>query len=255
MTAAALLVALTTWAAQVNYRLIDRDRAYGAQCWDLAADYAERVVGCPLAYFWTLYDEDSPDHTLVSSMWLYWPVHPGIVDYFERLDRYATIQAGDVLIWARSRAYPASHIAVALAPANGGTVLCMTQNPGASRMEDLTLDGLLGVLRPYTTPDPLPVIPEEDPVTTIYVRATGNSSPLPDGKPARIWAGNDRRYDGTLYSDLWAVDTSTGTARRLTMSEKKAIEGAYAAIDRPIPVADLTGNEVEILVHGPKGKR
>lgn len=143
---------LDTWAATVEWQLIDRDAAYGAQCWDLAADYAERVVGCPLADFWTLWDESSPDHTLVSSMWLYWPVKPGITAYFARYGRTEPIRAGDVLIWARSPGFPASHITVALedAPAGAASVLCMTQNPGPAHRARLTTSGLLGLLRPLT---------------------------------------------------------------------------------------------------------
>jgi hypothetical protein len=139
---------LEQWRQQVNGRLIDRDRAYGAQCWDLAADYAERVAGCPIGDFWTLWDEGNPDHTLVSSMWLHWPVKPGIVHHFQRLSRFDAIQAGDVLIWARSPLYRDSHIAVALAPESGGRVWCVTQNPGATHNEALPVAGLLGILRP-----------------------------------------------------------------------------------------------------------
>ena len=254
MTPAELDAALTAWQASVNWRLIDRDAAYGAQCWDLVADFAERVVGCPTTDFWTLYDESSPDHTLVSSMWLYWPVKPGVTAYFARLDRHATIQRGDVLIWARSRPYPDSHIAVSLAAAANGAVLCMTQNPGAARAEHLTLDGLLGILRPITT-TPHPPIPEDDSMDTLYTRPTSNSTPIDGPTSARVWSGDEREFDGTKYSGTWAIDASTGTARRLTMAEWLIVQKAYAARGIPIPLAEVNGNAVEVLLHGPKGKR
>lgn len=145
------MTTLDAWGADVNGREIDRDGAYGAQCWDLVADYAERVVGCPVADFWTLWAPGTLDHTLVSSMWLYWPVKPSIVHYFVPVSRHEPIQYGDVLIWARSSAFPASHIAVATGPAVGGLVPCWTQNPGPAQHALLTTQGLLGILRPITS--------------------------------------------------------------------------------------------------------
>lgn len=157
------MTTIDAWVADVDWRLIDRDYAYGAQCWDLAADYAERVVGCPITDFWTLWNPANPDHTLVSSIWLYWPVKPGIVNHFTRLSRHDAIQKGDVLIWARSPNYPASHIAVALdSPTKGGYVLCMTQNPAAAHAEYLPLGGLLGILRPINPAEEDDMFTDED---------------------------------------------------------------------------------------------
>lgn len=98
---------------------------------------------------------------------------------------------------------------------------------------------------------------EEEPMNTIYARPTTNSSPLNSGDPtsARVWAGDNRKYDGIDYSGVWAIDTSTGEARRMTVAEWKIVEAAYAAADRKIPLATPSGNELEILVHVPKGRK
>lgn len=143
---------LAAWQQRVAWRLIDRDRAYGAQCWDLSADWAEAVAGIDPVDFWTS-PAPGPDQYAASSMWLYYPTHPVIGAKLARVGRHEIILPGDILVWARSAAYPGSHTAVALErtdPATG-SVYCMTQNPGAARPERLTLAGYLGALRPRTT--------------------------------------------------------------------------------------------------------
>ena len=141
---------LDAWGRSVDGQLIDRDGSAGAQCWDLWADYAERAVGVPIGWTYTVNRPSHPDHYLASSMWLFFPT-PRVGDlakYFVRLGRDAVAQAGDVAVWARSSAYLASHIAVATGPAVGGMLPCWTQNPGATKHEWLTTAGLLGYLRP-----------------------------------------------------------------------------------------------------------
>lgn len=171
---------LDAWGRTVDGRSIDRDGSAGAQCWDLWADYAERAVGVPIAWTYTLAKPGHPDHYLASSMWLFFPT-PRTGDlskHFVRLGRDATAQAGDVAVWARSKAYPDSHIAVATGPAADGMLPCWTQNPGASRHARLTTAGLLGYLRPkalITPPTekpgntPAPPI-EEDDMNYIWIK-------------------------------------------------------------------------------------
>jgi hypothetical protein len=254
MTPDQLDAKLTAWAERVLWRLIDRDRAYGAQCWDLSADWAEAACGIDPRDFWTLNNPASPDHTLASSLWLHYPTHPAIAERLERVGRTAEILPGDILVWARSAAYPLSHTAVALErtdPATGW-VRCMTQNPGAAHPATLTLAGYLGALRPITTtPEPAPD-PQEEPMSTLYARATANSSPLKAGDAAssRIWAGDDRKIGGVTYSAVWAI-TEDGVCRRLTAAEWRIVQGAYKTAGRPVPLAQVHGNDLETMIYGP----
>lgn len=109
---------------------------------------------------------------------------------------------------------------------------------------------------PPAPPTPAP-LPEEELMTVIYARPTGNSSPIKtgDATSARIWAGDNRKFEGIDYSGVWAIDTTTGEGRRLTMAELVIVKGAYAAADRPMPLATPTGNELEVLLYGPRGRR
>ncbi|MCW2287049.1 hypothetical protein EDF60_1700 [Leucobacter luti] len=141
---------LDAWGRSVDGQLIDRDGSAGAQCWDLWADYAERAVGVPIGWTYTVNRPGHPDHFLASSMFLFFPT-PRVGDlsqYFVRVGRHEPAQAGDVAVWARSWSYPDTHIAVATGPAVDGMLPCWTQNPGATRHESLTTAGLLGYLRP-----------------------------------------------------------------------------------------------------------
>ncbi|QYM76180.1 hypothetical protein [Leucobacter luti] len=141
---------LEAWGRSVDGQLIDRDGSAGAQCSDLWADYAERAVGVPIGWTYTVNRPGHPDHFLASSMFLFFPT-PRVGDlsqYFVQVGRHEPAQAGDVAVWARSWSYPATHIAIATGPAVDGMLPCWTQNPGATRHESLTTAGLLGYLRP-----------------------------------------------------------------------------------------------------------
>ena len=177
---------LDAWGRSVDGQLIDRDGSAGAQCWDLWADYAERAVGVPIGWTYTVNRPSHPDHYLASSMWLFFPT-PRVGDlakYFVRLGRDAVAQAGDVAVWARSSAYLASHIAVATGPAVGGMLPCWTQNPGATKHAWLTTAGLLGYLRPIAlmgTPPTITTESEEDDDMPDSMFATV------DGVPSWCW--------------------------------------------------------------------
>lgn len=253
VTLGELVTKLAMWEGRVLWQLVDRDRAYGAQCWDLAADWAETAAGIAPRDFWTLNRPGDPDHTLASSLWLHYPTHPAIAEHLTRIGRHEQIQPGDILVWARSQAYPLSHTAVSVEsvdPATG-VVICMTQNPGPAQLAALTLAGYLGALRPITT-SPTPEL-QEDPMTTIYARATGNSSPLKagDASTSRIWAGDDRKISGVTYSGVWAIEED-GRCRRLTAAEWRIVQGAYKAAGRPVPIASVHGNDIEVLIYGPQ---
>ena len=98
---------------------------------------------------------------------------------------------------------------------------------------------------------------EEEEMSVIYTRPTGNSSPTKanDATSSRIWAGDNREYKGTKYSGTWAIDVVSGEARRLTMAEWSIVQAAYQNSERKLPIAAPTGNELEIVIYGPKGQK
>lgn len=105
-------------------------------------------------------------------------------------------------------------------------------------------------LRSGGSPTPQPIEQEEDDMSTLYARATANSSTSPNvnGGAARVWAG-ERTINGTRYSSVWAIED--GYARRLTAFEWEVVEKAYKATGRPIPLADVHGNTIEVIQYGP----
>ena len=90
-----------------------------------------------------------------------------------------------------------------------------------------------------------PVI-EEEPIMAVYLRATGNSSPIDAKNPgsSRIWAGDNRDIGGARYSGVWER-SDDGSLRRLFPGEWAAIQQAYTNAGRKIPFADISGNELE----------
>lgn len=90
------------------------------------------------------------------------------------------------------------------------------------------------------------IIREEEDIMAIYLRATGNSSPIDAKNPgtSRIWAGDNREIGGVLYSGVWER-SEDGSVRRLFPGEWAAIQDAYKAAGRAVPVAPISGNELE----------
>lgn len=141
---------LDEWANSVIGKYIDRD-GYGqppAQCHDIWLDYLERVLGGTIRNPNLGYAPD--DYT--ASVWLKFPAVNGLQKYVAKhVGTY--IKRGDVVFWNISPNYPGSHVAVAISDSNGGSVDCITQNPGATKRANLTLAGCLGVLRPINLGD------------------------------------------------------------------------------------------------------
>lgn len=145
-----------TWQADVDGELIDRDRGFGAQCWDLVADFGNRCAGAPIGLMYT--SGRAPDGTLVLTLVRDFPAQRGVERYFTKHTGAKGIRAGDILVWGRTRAHPQSHTAVALAAAKGGEVRVMSQNDrgsateasGATHRTTLSTDGIIGYLRPRT---------------------------------------------------------------------------------------------------------
>lgn len=154
------LMDIDVWATNVDGRKIDRDKAYGAQCWDLWADYAMRCHGATLLATYTSTRGKYPG--LAGSLVDRYPAQHGIDDIFELRHGIAGIRKGDVIIWGRTPAHPETHVAIALAAASGGLVRVMSQNDagsatvasGAARRTMLSTAGVIGYLRPRPLPDP-----------------------------------------------------------------------------------------------------
>lgn len=91
------------------------------------------------------------------------------------------------------------------------------------------------------------IVPEEEDIMAIYLEATGNSSPIDAGNPgsSRIWAGADREINGAKYSPVWER-SDDGSIRRLFAAEWAAIQEAYKAAGRKVPlVTGVHGNAIE----------
>lgn len=87
---------------------------------------------------------------------------------------------------------------------------------------------------------------EQDDIMAVYLRATGNSTPIDAKNPgsSRIWAGDNRDIGGARYSGVWER-SEDGSIRRLFPGEWAAIQQAYTNAGRKIPYADISGNELE----------
>lgn len=101
-------------------------------------------------------------------------------------------------------------------------------------------------IRTGSTPEPTPIIPEEDEDMNTYFEASSNSSPVKggDNDTSRIWAGDGRVIGGATYSGVWER-SQDGSIRRLFKGEWEGIKAAYAAAGRKLPVAKVHGNVIE----------
>lgn len=134
------------YLASVNGVAVDVDGNWGAQCWDLWSHYAMTQFG---ASMWQT-STDSGGNVHVSGYacgiwhgfggnlnWAFTPIGP---------DQPA--QRGDVAIWEFGSAVgPQSHVALVVED-RGGSLYCMTQNPGPCHYGNLSKSGVLGYLRP-----------------------------------------------------------------------------------------------------------
>lgn len=142
--------AFSDYLGSVNGVAVDVDGGYGAQCWDLWAHYAINLIGVAPARL---------TYTGAGGPALHYPGYTcnvwhkfntsGLNQWFTPVSASQPAQPGDVAIWeyGSSAATPLSHIAVVVED-RGGSVYCMTQNPGPSHYGVITKAGLLGYLRP-----------------------------------------------------------------------------------------------------------
>ncbi|WP_053385714.1 hypothetical protein [Leucobacter japonicus] len=152
-----MTISIDEWADSVEGVYLDKD-GYGApvwQCHDVWLDYLVRVGGGQQYMGYAPSD-------FTDSVFTHFPVN-GVNGYFTKHYGTAGMRKGDVVFFGfGTAAYPTSHVAVAMASPVGNSVFCLTQNPGPTHYENLTLSGALGYLRPINVVDPItqPVIPE-----------------------------------------------------------------------------------------------
>ncbi|GAA3528364.1 hypothetical protein AFL01nite_02430 [Aeromicrobium flavum] len=128
---ASLSAKVDAFVKKHNGRYVDFDGAYGAQCHDLAQFYNRDVV---------------------KARFISTPYTGGAKDAWRTYDssRYTKVSAGsaprkgDLAVWGNGQY---GHIAIVLANA-GNNVKVLTQNPGATKVANLSKSGLLGYLRP-----------------------------------------------------------------------------------------------------------
>lgn len=140
---------LAGYVGWVRGHFIDVDKVFGAQCWDQWSHYATNFLGVPSWLTYTNAGGTRPHPGYACNVY-HNARAAGLERWFEILPPTATPRAGDVAFWEFGSAwYPWSHVATVLDVTHGGRMLrCLTQNPGAVQIADLTLSGIIGYLRP-----------------------------------------------------------------------------------------------------------
>ncbi|GAA1776845.1 hypothetical protein [Leucobacter iarius] len=173
------LLTVDQWANSVNGKYIDHDGIPAGniyQCHDLWIDYLMRVAGGTQSMGYA-------PSGFTDSVFTNFPVN-GLDAKVTRTSGTSGIRKGDVIFWGYGAAnYPYSHVAIALAAPSGGSVLCMSQNPGASQKLTLTLAGALGYLRPKNLPtDPTPQPDPKEITVKSYHRENRTTRPIAPGQ-------------------------------------------------------------------------
>lgn len=136
-----MTISVDAFIAKYKGRAVDVDGAYGAQCWDLWSAYAQQCFGVPQnqtnttsgyadSVFTVKYGQSKALQNVFTKAW-------------------GTGYKGDVAFWAKgSTHYPYSHVAIVIRDLGNGYLECLSQNPGAPKVINLTKQGLCGYLRP-----------------------------------------------------------------------------------------------------------
>jgi hypothetical protein len=135
------------YLASVDGVPIDVDGNWGAQCWDLWSHYAMNVFGASMWATSTNAGGTYHHPGYACEIWHNFWTGP-LGTWFTPVSADQPAQRGDVVLWEWGTAVgPNSHVALVVED-RGGSLLCMTQNPGASHYDTLSKAGVLGYLRP-----------------------------------------------------------------------------------------------------------
>lgn len=138
--------AFDNWLASVDGVPVEMDSSWGAQCWDLWSHYAVNLIGATYWNTGTNAGGGCPQHPGYTCGLWYGFDRSGLGQWFT--PHTGTPMRGDVAIWEWGSAVgPNSHVAMVVED-RGGSVLTMTQNPGAAHYGNLSKAGILGYLRP-----------------------------------------------------------------------------------------------------------
>lgn len=141
-----MIMSIDSFISTYTGKTVDVDGAYGGQCWDLWSLYAQKCYGIPQA------DTNTTSGYADSVYSVKYGKSANLQKHFTRIGASVKAQKGDVAFFFRgSASYPDSHVAIVIADNNNGTIKCLSQNPGAAKVMNLTKNGLLGYFRPKTT--------------------------------------------------------------------------------------------------------
>lgn len=178
---------------------IDVDGQYGNQCWDLWAHYAVNLIGATYWQTTTNAGGGCPAHPGYTCGIWYGFDRSGLGTWFT--PHTGTPQPGDVAIWDYGTGTaPLSHVAVVVSD-NGGSVYCMTQNPGVSHYANISKSGILGYLRPdnqsFFASNPAPT-PLPAPSGNTYTVVPGDT----------LWGISESYYGtGTEWPRIYQANT------------------------------------------------
>jgi surface antigen len=122
--------AFDRFMGKYNGVAIDHDGAFGAQCVDLTMRYASEVFGVN-----------------VNGNGNQWYANGAASGAFYQVGAGATPQKGDIACWGSFYGGGYGHVAIVISDA-GGSIRVLTQNPGATHVDNLSKQGLQGYLRP-----------------------------------------------------------------------------------------------------------
>ena len=126
----AVSVAIDRYIRATTGRAIDVDKIHGPTCVDLANHYTVAMGGPRI---WG----NGKD----------WYRAGGSTKFYTRISPTATARKGDVACWGSSTGGGWGHVAIVIQD-QGSTLRCLSQNPGASAILNLSRNGLDGMLRP-----------------------------------------------------------------------------------------------------------